>query len=102
MKIVKVTYTTSAAYSEQNKVNITDVMNELRELCDPGIFYHVCVAPNDLTYTHTAFFISDAEQSVLFGLQSFRKFQEQLKASGPEVLPVSEQLSLVGSSKDIF
>jgi hypothetical protein len=102
MKIVKVTYTTKAEYAEQNKTNIKAVMNDLQQLNDPGINYNACVGPDDKTFTHYAFFTSDVEQKVLFDLPSFKHFQEQLKASGPEVPPKNELLTLVGSSKNIF
>ena len=102
MKIVKVTYTTKAEYAEQNKTNIQAVMNDLQELNNPGINYNACVGADGKTFIHSAFFTSDAEQKVLFDLPSFQRFQEQLKASGPEVPPKNELLSLVGSSKDIF
>ena len=102
MKIVKVTYTTSEAYSAQNKANIQAVMNDLRQLANPGINYHVCVGPDDKTFTHTAFFTSEERQKILFALPSFQDFQEQVRASGLEAPPITEHLTLVGSSKDIF
>ncbi len=37
MKIVKVTYTTTAEYAEQNQANIKTVMNDLQKLNHQGI-----------------------------------------------------------------
>ncbi len=102
MRIVKVTYTTTAAYAENNKANISAVMTDLQQLSNPGINYNACVCADDKTFIHTAFFKSDDDQKTLFDLPSFKHFQEQLKASGLEVPPKQELLSLVGSSCEIF
>ena len=102
MKIVRVTYTTKAAYAAQNQSNIKSVMNDLRKLNHPGINYHSCLSPDGKTFTHTAFFRSDEDETVLQQLPAFKQFQEQLKSSGPEVPPKQEFLTLVGSSKDVF
>lgn len=102
MKIVKVTYTTQAGYSSQNKANIQAVMNDLQQLNNPAINYYVCVGADDKTFTHTAFFQAEEDQQTLFNLETFKHFQQQLKASEPEAAPKQELLSLVGSSKEIF
>jgi hypothetical protein len=102
MKIVKVTYTTKADFAAQNQANIKTVMNDLRKAKHPGIFYHVCLHSDGKSFTHTAFFKSEDDQKILNGLPSFKIFQEQLKASGPESAPKQELLTLVDSSSDIF
>src|ERR1700761_1364307 len=102
MKIVKGTYTTQPTYTAQNKANISAVMSDLRQLNNEAINYHVCLGPDEKTFTHTAFFKEDEDQQILLELPSFKTFQEQLKASSPEVGPKQEFLSLVGSSKEIF
>ena len=102
MKIVKVTYTTKAEYSEQNQTNIKTVMADLRAINNPGINYNSCLGPDGKTFTHTAFFNNDEDEKVLLGLTSFKIFQEQLKASGMEVPPKQELLTLVGASKNLF
>ena len=102
MIIVKVIYTAAAAFTSQNQENIRAVMTDLLQLNNPGINYHVCLGPDGQTFTHTAFFQSEEERKVLNELPSFLHFQQELKASGPEVPPRQELLSLVGSSKDIF
>ena len=102
MKIVKVTYTTKAEYSEQNQQNIKQVMTDLQGLNHPGISYNTCMQADGKTFIHTAFFKSEDDQKVLFDLASFKHFQEQLKASMPEVPPKQELLTLVGSSNNIF
>jgi len=102
MKIVKVTYTATEAYADQNKTNIQKVMSDLQSLNISGINYNCCLCADGKTFIHTAFFESVENEKVLLELPSFVSFQQQLKASGPEVPPKQELLSLVGSSKDVF
>ncbi|MCW3084852.1 MAG: hypothetical protein JWP12_2218 [Bacteroidetes bacterium] len=102
MKIVKVTYTTKAEFSEQNQTNIKNVMAELQKLNYPGINYHCCLSADNKTFIHTAFMRSEDDQKLLNEVPAFIHFQEQLKASGPEAPPKLELLTLVGSTKTIF
>ncbi len=102
MKIVKVTYTTKSEYAAQNKINITKVMNELQKLKHPGIRYEALIGPDNKTFTHFAFMQSDEANQVLLNLNAFKNFQEELKASGPEVPPKQEILTLVGSASPLF
>ena len=102
MKIVKVTYTTNAGYAAQNQSNIKTVMADLQKINNPGINYNSCLGPDGKTFIHTAFFNADEDEKVLINLPSFKHFQEQLRASGLEVPPKQELLSLVGSSVNIF
>jgi len=102
MKIVKVMYTANPGFADQNQANIKNVMNDLRQIANPGIFYHACLSPDGKSFTHTAFFKSEAEHKILNDLPSFIHFQEQLKAAGFESPPKQELLTLVGSSKNIF
>lgn len=102
MKIVKVTYTTKTEYAAQNQSNIQQVMADLQKLHLAGMNYNACLAADGKTFIHTAFFKSGEDQKRLNELPSFKYFQEQLKASGPEVSPKQELLSLVGTSNEIF
>ena len=102
MKIVKVTYTTKTDFSEQNQKNIKNVMTDLQNLKHQGINYNACVCTDNKTFIHTAFFQSDEDQKILNELLSFKHFQEQLKASGLEVPPKQELLTLVATSTNIF
>ncbi len=102
MKIVKVTYTTKPGYAGQNMENIKGVMNDLRRLNHPAVFYHVCLGADGKSFIHTAFFESDEDQQILLELPSFKHFQEQLQSGGLETPPKQELLKLVGSSTDIF
>jgi hypothetical protein len=102
MKIVKVTYTTKAEYTEQNQSNIRNVMNDLQQLNHGGINYNACLGADGKTFIHTAFFKSDEDQKILNELASFKTFQEQLKSSGLESPPKLELMSLVGTSTEIL
>lgn len=102
MKIVKVTYTTKAEFSEQNQSNIKNVMTDLQNANHQGINYNACLSADNKTFIHIAFFTSEEDQKLLNELLSFQHFQTQLKASGLEVQPKQELLSLVGSSNNIL
>lgn len=102
MKIVKVTYTTKAEFSEQNQSNIKNVMNDLQNTNYQGINYNACLSADNKTFIHTAFFKSDEDQKLLNELPSFQYFQTELKASGLEVPPKQELLTLIGTSNNIF
>ena len=102
MKIIRVTYTTRAEYAEQNQANIKTVMADLQQLNRPGINYNACLSPDGKTFTHLAFMNTDDDNKALLELPSFIRFQQELKASGPETPPKQELLNLVGSSTPIF
>lgn len=102
MKIVRVSYTVKAEYSEQNQKNIQTVMNDLQKINHPGLFYFASLSPDGKTFMHTAFFQTEEDNKVLLNLPSFKSFQEQLKASGPETPPKQDTPTLVGTSKNIF
>ncbi len=102
MKIVKVTYTTKAEYSEHNQSNIKSVMADLQAINNPGINYNSCLGADGRSFIHTAFFNSDEDEKVLLGLPTFIQFQQELKANGLEAPPKQELLTLVGSSTSIF
>jgi len=98
---IKVTYTVQEGYADRNKENIKNVMAELRALNRADIRYSTFVENDGKTFTHFAVW-KDAESFKLDTLESFQKFQTELKASSPEKPPVAAPLTLVGSSYDIF
>jgi hypothetical protein len=102
MKIVRVTYTTKASYTEQNQQNIKNVMAELQKLNNPNLFYFASLAEDGKTFTHTAFFKTDEDNKMLVNLPVFKTFQQQLMASGPEVAPKQDHPTLVGASREIL
>jgi len=102
MKIVKVSYTTSADYAAQNIANVRAVMNELQQLNAGGINYNTCLQEDGKTFIHTAFFKTEEDEHILNELSSFKQFRQALKASDPEVPPKQDRLTLVGTSTEIF
>ena len=101
-KIVRVQYTAKQEYVAKNKQNIEKVMNDLREINSPGIKYSTYLLDDGKTFMHFSLFENEDAQKVLNGLESFKQFQAELKASGPEVPPKVDNLSLVASSYNIF
>jgi hypothetical protein len=51
---------------------------------------------------HFTLFENEEAYKISNSLESFKQFQADLKASGFEVAPKAENLSLVGSSYDFF
>jgi hypothetical protein len=102
MKIVRVTYTPKADYVPQNRINIEAVMADLKTRAYDGINYTACLAEDEKTFIHTAFFKSAEDQQLLNNLPAFIRFQTELKMAGFEMAPKQELLSLVGSSAAIF
>lgn len=98
MKIVRVSYTTTPEYSEQNQTNIRAVMTAMQEIDNPNVRYECFLAPDGKSFTHLAVFQTDEAEQVLLTLPQFKSFQEQLKASGPETPPKQDILNIVGSS----
>ena len=97
MDAVKVQYTVKEEYVETNKTNIRRVMADLREINNPNITYSAFLLDDGKSFIHFVMRCSTMSE-----LPSFQEFQRQLKESGPEVPPQVENLTLVGSSSDIF
>ena len=101
-KIVRVQYTTKQEYVARNKENISRVMKDLREINNPGIKYGAFLLQDEKTFMHFTLFENEEAYKVLNNLESFMQFQTELKASGFEVVPKVDNLSLVASSYDFF
>jgi hypothetical protein len=102
MNAVKVQYTVKEAYVQTNKANIQRVMADLREINNPDIQYSSFLLEDGKSFVHFVMRANDEAQKSLSELPSFQEFQRQLKESGPEAPPNAENLTLVGSSWDIF
>jgi hypothetical protein len=100
MKVIKVEYTIREDFVKTNKENISAVMNELKSL-KAGVKYFVSIKENGKTFVHIAISSDEESRNVIPNLESFKKFQEQLK-TGLESPPNSENLEIVNSSFDIF
>jgi hypothetical protein len=102
MKIVRVQYTTSPEFAPINQLNIAGIVNELKALNHPGIKYSCWLMPDGKTFMHFDQLENEEAHQVLTELASFRKFDAALWASGLEVEPVLDLLSLVASTEKTF
>lgn len=102
MNAVKVKYTVKEAYVETNKANIKRVMADLKEINSPDIKYMALQLDDGKTFVHLVMRVDDEAQKTISELPSFQDFQRQLKESTPEIAPKAEDITLVGSSWDVF
>lgn len=102
MKIVRVQYTTRPEYAATNKENIRQVVAELERLNHPGIKYSNYLFPDGKTFMHLDHLENEEAHLVLQSLSSFKKFADELWASGLEVEPKLEVLTLVASTEEMF
>jgi hypothetical protein len=102
MKIVRVHYTTTRAFAPINQQNIAGIVNELKALDHPGIKYSCWLLPDGKTFMHFDQLENEEAHHALTELASFKKFDAALWASGLEVEPVLELLSLVASTEKTF
>jgi hypothetical protein len=97
MKAVKVQYTVRESYVKNNAENISQVMADLRKLNNPGIKYSAFLLEDKKSFVH--FVITDEKANhVLSELDSFKKFQSELKAN--LMSHQVDHLNLIGSSYD--
>ena len=102
MNAVKVQYTVKEEYVETNQANIRRVMADLKKLNQPDIKYSAFLLDDGRSFVHFVMRVDDEAQKTLSELPSFQEFQRQLRESEPEVAPKAENLTLVGTSWDIF
>ena len=102
MKVIRVQYTTTAQYAPINQQNIAGIVAELKGLNHPGIKYGAWLLPDGKTFMHFDQCESEEAHEVLTSLQSFKKFADELHASGLEVEPELELLSLVASTETYY
>lgn len=96
MKAIRITYTVSSDFVEQNTSNIAEVMRSIQEEMPSGIIYNACLNSDGITFVHTVFFKDDEGQKKLNTLPAFQKFQAGLKQNNPDFKPMVEQLTLIG------
>lgn len=102
MIISHIRYTVKAEYVAQNRANISRVMAELRALGRPDIHYSVYMEDDGKTFNHWSHFASDEARKVFGNLESFKAFQAALQDGSWEVPPTVTNLTLLGSSYDLF
>ena len=102
MKIVRVQYTTRAEFAARNAENIAAVAAEIRALNLPGVIYSAYLMPDGKTFMHLDHLESEEAHQGVTSLASFKKFAEELHASGLEAEPVLLLPGLVVSSGEFF
>jgi hypothetical protein len=102
MKVVRVQYTTRPEFAPINQQNIAAIVAELKTLNHLGIKYTAWLLPDGKTFMHFDQLESEEAHQVLQELPSFKKFADELWASGLEVEPQLELLSLVASTETYF
>jgi hypothetical protein len=102
MKVVRVQYTTRPEYAAQNQQNIAAVVKELKTLNLPGIKYGAWLLPDGKTFMHFDQLESEEAHLQLQTLASFKKFADELWASGLEAEPKLELLTLAASTETYF
>jgi len=102
MKIVRVHYTTTQQYAATNAENIKGVVAELKTINHPGIKYSTYMLPDGKTFMHFDQFENEEAHEFLTSLASFKKFADELEASGLEAEPNLELLSLVASTETFW
>lgn len=101
MKVVRVQYTVKPDFIERNKNNIRAVMSELRALDASDVRYASYQLDDRKTFMHLVHYKSDNADNLPGQLDSFKRFQEQLRQNleGP---PNVETFDLVDSSASVF
>jgi hypothetical protein len=89
-------------YVGQNKVNIEQVMKDLKAINNPNIKYASYLEEDGVTFMHFAQYPDEETAKILNDLPSFANFRKELKESGPVSPPKAVDLSLVASAFDIF
>ena len=102
MKVVRVQYTTTAEYAATNVQNIAGIVAELQTLNGSRIKYGAWLLPDGKTFMHFDQFENEEAHLLLQELTSFKKFADELDASGLEVEPKLELLSLAASTELYF
>ncbi|MEO8406175.1 MAG: hypothetical protein ABI480_16320 [Chitinophagaceae bacterium] len=102
MKATKVQYIVKSEYAEHNAENIKKVMGDLKKLGNPDIRYSSFLLADKKSFVHFVLTNTEEAGKVLASLDSFKTFQTELKASGPELFPHVEHMELVDSSYDFF
>ena len=102
MKVVRVQYTTRPEFAPLNQQNIAAIVAELKALNHPGIKYTAWLLPDGKTFMHFDQLENEEAHQVLQELLSFKKFADELWASGLEEEPRLELLTLVASTETYF
>lgn len=100
MLATKVEYTIKEEFVEQNKANIVAVMAELKGLGNCGVQYASSVKEDGKSFVHVVYVSEASKLDLLPSLESFKKFQAELKEN-IEVPPQIERMTVAGASFDL-
>lgn len=95
---MKVIYTVKPEFVNDNIQNIHTFMDDVKKINNQGIRYAVLLGADGKTFIHLSSFDKDSSQKALLELESFKTFQKRRDASGLEVQPSIEEMSLVAAS----
>ena len=98
---VKVTYTVKPHFVEQNKANIRTFLEDFKKLNPSDFKYEVFVCDDGITFLHLSSYKSEAIQSQVLNVSSFKNFQKERDESGLNDSHKFELLEHIGSSFNI-
>lgn len=101
MKFIKTQYTVKEEFVQSNKANIKSMMDHLRSLGRHDIKYTVYMLKDQKSFVHLAQYANLEAQEMLLDFHPFKYFIKERDAH-LEVTPESLEMSLVGSTFDIF
>lgn len=101
MKAVKVQYTVKPEYVDQNKANITKVMEALKAKPILGMQYASFLLDDGQTFVHINMAKDGETMSSLNDVEAFNEFRKALMASEPIAKPQSTNLNLVGAAFEL-
>lgn len=102
MKATKVEYTVKSEFAKKNAENISKVMNDLKQINNPDLKYSSFLLDDKKSFVHFVMTNTEEAEKILTTLDSFKRFQVDLKASDPEVPPMVKHITLIESSYEIF
>ena len=101
MKAVQVRYTVKPEFVEQNKKNITAVMEALKANPIEGMLYSSYTDDEGNTFVHINMAKDGDTLSRINELAEFLHFRKELKASEPIAPPKASPMDLVAAAFDL-
>jgi hypothetical protein len=78
-KVAIVTYKVLDGKADENREFVQAVFSNLKAKSPAGVKYASTIADDNLTFTHIAYFESDAAKTALTDSAEFKSFQKDLK-----------------------
>jgi quinol monooxygenase YgiN len=102
MIAVIVSYQVKPEFTEQNKKNIEQFLNDFRQLDATTFSYTVYTKDDNVTFVHYSTYKNEKVQTEILNVPSFKEFQRLRDESGLNGTHKVEILNFIGSSKKIF